>query len=548
MSQTLREENDDQAEKVHCDVAIIGGGLAGLTLARQVLMQRPEASITIIEKKSFPVPEASHKVGESTVEIGAHYLGERLKLKKHLVDQHLPKLGLRFFFSPHDEPISAGTEVGTSDFFPAPGYQVDRGRLENYLAELVQEMGAKLIPNSHVRQIEMSPDLESSQHRIDYEQNNESCSLECRWLIDASGRQSFLKRKLNLAEEIDHNINAVWFRLDAEIRVDEWCDEPEWGQRTGRIPRRWLSTNHLLGSGYWVWIIPLSSGATSLGIVFDPRLHQLNELNRFDKALAWLHIHEPECAARLEPHREKLKDFMAMKRLARGCRQVFSKDRWALTGEAGVFLDPFYSPGIDYIAIGNTMITELITSDLSNRPVTHLAPAFQSIFMTLFQNNLLAYQEQYPLFGNPRIMSLKYVWDYALYWSFPALLYFQDKLTEPAFIQSLSREIEAMRALNVQMQQFFREWHDREDVAIIDATFVDQRSIEILIQLNGELSAELDDKALKARFVRNVEIIKDLMLEITSRIGLQYPELTVSEEVGLCSQNRLDRVFEAMNL
>lgn len=548
MNQTKSGEKNLNMEKDQCDVVIIGGGLAGLTLAIQTLMQRPETSITIIEKKSFPVPEASHKVGESTVEIGAHYLGERLNLKKHLADQHLPKLGLRFFFNQNDQPISAGTEVGTSDFFPAPGYQVDRGRLENYLAETVQEMGAELITDSFVRQIQMAKDSDSASHRIEYEQNHATHSLQCRWLIDASGRQSFLKRKLNLSEEIDHNINAVWFRLDAEIRVDEWCDEPGWGQRTGRVPRRWLSTNHLLGSGYWVWIIPLSSGATSLGIVFDPRLHQLNELNRFDKALAWLRIHEPECAAQLEPHQDKLKDFMAMKRLARGCQQVFSKDRWALTGEAGVFLDPFYSPGIDYIAIGNTMITELITTDLSNRPITHLAPAFQSIFMTLFQNNLLAYQEQYPLFGNPRIMSLKYVWDYALYWSFPALLYFQDKLTEPVFIQSLSEEIQAMRALNVQMQQFFREWHDLEDVAIIDATFVDQRSIEILIQLNGELSKELDNKALKARFARNVEIVKDLMLEITSRISLQYPELASSAEEGHCSQNRLDHVFEAMNL
>jgi len=70
--------------------------------------------------------------------------------------------------------------------------------------------------------------------------------------------------------------------------------------------------------------------------------------------------------------------------------------------------------------------------------------------------------------------------------------------------------------------------------------------IEILIQLNGELSEELDDKGLKARFVRNVEIIKDLMLEMTSRISLQYPELAVSAEMGLCTENRLNGVFEAM--
>ena len=37
------------------DVVILGGGLAGLTLARQLLLKRPETRIAIVEKRSFPV-------------------------------------------------------------------------------------------------------------------------------------------------------------------------------------------------------------------------------------------------------------------------------------------------------------------------------------------------------------------------------------------------------------------------------------------------------------------------------------------------------------
>ena len=43
-----------------------------------------------------------------------------------------------------------------------------------------------------------------------------------------------------------------------------------------------------------------------------------------------------------------------------GCKQVFSAHRWAISGIAGVFLDPFYSPGTDYIAFANTYIADLI--------------------------------------------------------------------------------------------------------------------------------------------------------------------------------------------
>ena len=126
-------EKQDMIANNQYDVAILGGGLAGLTLAKQLLMKRPETSIAVIEKRSFPVSETTHKVGESTVEIGAHYFGEELQLKKHLTDQQLPKFGLRFFFKDACQSLAEGTEVGGSTFFSAPSYQVDRGRLENYL-------------------------------------------------------------------------------------------------------------------------------------------------------------------------------------------------------------------------------------------------------------------------------------------------------------------------------------------------------------------------------------------------------------------------------
>ena len=53
----------------------------------------------------------------------------------------------------------------------------------------------------------------------------------------------------------------------------------------------------------------------------------------------------------------------ALNHFPHGCARVFSNERWALTGEAGVFTDPFYSPGSDFIGIGNDLITEMILRD-----------------------------------------------------------------------------------------------------------------------------------------------------------------------------------------
>ena len=54
------------------DVCILGAGMAGLTLARQLQRRDRSLRIALVEHRQFPVPEATHKVGESTVEIAAH--------------------------------------------------------------------------------------------------------------------------------------------------------------------------------------------------------------------------------------------------------------------------------------------------------------------------------------------------------------------------------------------------------------------------------------------------------------------------------------------
>ena len=79
------------------DVAILGGGLAGLTLALQLRQQHPELDVTVIERRAHPVREAAHKVGESSVEIGAHYFANVLGLREHLDTEQIRKFGFRFF-------------------------------------------------------------------------------------------------------------------------------------------------------------------------------------------------------------------------------------------------------------------------------------------------------------------------------------------------------------------------------------------------------------------------------------------------------------------
>ena len=135
--------------------------------------------------------------------------------------------------------------------------------------------------------------------RIASDESGEPRAIAARWVVDASGRAGLIKRKLDLAEGNDHDANAVWWRVDGYVDPNQWSDDPEWLSRC-TPPDRWRSTNHMCGPGYWFWLIPLSSGSHSLGIVCDAKMHPLDTMNTHEKAMAWLREHQPQVAASVD--------------------------------------------------------------------------------------------------------------------------------------------------------------------------------------------------------------------------------------------------------
>lgn len=490
------------------EVCILGGGLAGLTLGIQLKQRSPNLSIVILEKRKGPAPEAAFKVGESTVEIGAHYFAEVLNLKEHLKSAHLPKFGLRYFFQKgNNSDITTRLECGAGEFLPTPSYQIDRGIFENHLSELCVSLDIQLLDNCKVESVELPQNNITG--KVEASQGDTPLHIESDWIIDASGRASLIKRQLHLQEDVPHKCSSAWFRVEGRIQIDEWNTDPSWHERI-RESSRWLSTNHLMGKGYWVWLIPLGSGHTSVGIVADSEIHPLSSYNSIEKAMQWLEQNEPECAKHING---KILDFMAYKNFSYGCQTVFNENKWALSGEAGLFLDPFYSPGSDYIAISNTLISELILMERSGKGIAAYTRLYDQIYHQLFNIHLSLYEGQYHFFGDGKVMVPKIIWDFSYYWCIPATLFFQNRITDPHLFAQFQQQLAEANDLNLQVQQTFRDWH-KADNSEAPSNFVNLPKVTFMRQLNTELQDQLNDEQFKKRMIDNLEFLKDLAAEI----------------------------------
>ncbi|MCX4884625.1 MULTISPECIES: NAD(P)/FAD-dependent oxidoreductase [unclassified Streptomyces] len=511
---TEQKTSDDAVSEF--DVAIMGGGAAGLTLAMHLHRARPGTSIVVVEK-STRAPEAAHKVGESTVDIAAHYMRDVLKVEPHITGRQLDKFGLRFFFTQADNrDIARRVELGHAHR-PHVGatYQIDRGRFENYLSDELTDLGVDVWVGHRIDKIDLTDT--GRRHSVSVTTpDGEHRGIRARWVLDASGRASLLKRKLGLAKPNGHNVNAAWFRIDHPIDIDEWSSLSSWHERITDGHRR-LSTNHLMGEGYWVWLIPLASNSISVGIVADAEIHPFDKINRFEKALTWLREHEPQCAEVVESHRDKLLDFKVMRNYSYGCEQVYSEQGWCLTGEAGIFLDPLYSPGFDVISLSNGLITDLVTRALDGEDISELAAIHNNVFFLVTDGWLPIYEGQYPIMGNARVMSAKIIWDTGVYWAVASLLYHHDQFRQLGDRPRLVAQMARISTITEPVQRFFRQWYDVEPKAHADG-FVTYYDFDFMTRFHEGMVGDLPDAELDDQFAANLDELERIAGELVSAV------------------------------
>jgi flavin-dependent dehydrogenase len=512
--------------KMSTDIAIMGGGLAGLTLALQLRKQMPDLEIIVIDKNKYPVPEKIFKVGESFVEVSSWYLSKVLGLQSHLLESHLPKLGLRFFMTEGDNTdFGLRPEYGLMQIpeppsclnKPIPGvhmttFNVDRGKLENFLALRCREEGVRLMDESQIKSI-----LIGDPHQLSINEKNQTIQIKSRWIVDASGRAGILNNKFKIRKSIDHEVNSVWFRLKGRIYPGNFTKDTSFHQRT--FPNiRWLSTNHLMGNGYWVWIIPLPGDVTSVGIMADPSKHLASDFKSFSKALSWLSLREPLMSKEISKF--KLLDFKVMKSKAYFSRRNFSKERWALSGEAAFFSDALYSPGGDFIAVGNTLITKMIEADYNNGSVEMIRRMNfgERLLQGMFKHYMGLYLGSYNLMGKPGAMIQKVAWDTAVYFGYNVLLFRNGRFCELEFHQKIQKQNSRLERLQAMMINQLKSY-DESSGTQLQGRFFDQASILPVQELYMSSKNKLNEVELIRQLDINLDILESFSLSIKKLVA-----------------------------
>jgi hypothetical protein len=279
-----------------------------------------------------------------------------------------------------------------------------------------------------------------------------------------------------------------------------------------------------MDKGYWLWVIPLGTKNTSIGIVADPAVHPFEEINTYEKALKWMEKNEPLCYKMLEPETKNLMDFLVLKHYAHHTQRAYSADRWGVAGEAGAFLDPFYSPGTDFIAMSNTWLSDLILRELQGEDIAVRATVYEQAYLQMVDHWIPIYQNKYLLMGNTQIMVIKIFWDWAIYWSVPALLFTNRALTDIKVLKELFSTPTSIgkkfQELNRQMQQLFLDWMPYEKEIFSDR-YIDPLDMSYLRTFQQGLEIQYPKDELLEKIRANMKILEHVAADLFRHISHQ---------------------------
>jgi len=305
------------------DVLVIGGGPAGTTIAS--LLTEKGWSVCLLEKSHHP----RFHIGESLLPMNMPILEMLGVLGK------VDNIGIKKYAAEFNSEVTA-LEQDVFYFAKAANkkypfaYQVRRSEFDEILFKNCQDKGVSAFEGITVNNV----DLEQPTKKVwALTETGESKEFHCQYIIDASGRDTFLSKKLNTKKKNPKHQMAAMFGHFHNVQRRAGMDE-------GNISIYWFEHG-------WMWLIPLKDGMMSMGCVCWPEYLKTRDLPLNDFLQRTLSL-LPEVAARIK-NANLVGNAHATGNYSYSSQQM-AGDGYLMIGDAYTFVDPVFSSGV-YLAM-----------------------------------------------------------------------------------------------------------------------------------------------------------------------------------------------------